>query len=239
LRNSWYDQQSGSNISNESGTLKIVQRAYGQNELWILESGKTMNVTNGQVYNVKMDFKDFQTIGVSGIELGFATGIMENGSGPVLSGNTVSFPPGFSSANFVTKSVNITSAVTGSVFLAIKLKWNSQPVAQVTDYIKNLAVCTGAGPASRTLSAAMDTDVIPQGITIGPNPSETNFNINAQKDISLIHVTDLQGKTVYTRENAATGTEVIFGENFSSGFYIVKVSYSDGSQDSFKIVKTH
>lgn len=241
LRNSWYDQQAGSNLSNESGALKVVHRPYGQPEIWVLETGRTINLINGLTYNVKMDFKDFSPIGVTGIDVGFATGIVQNGSGPDLVVSPVSFPSGFSSSSFTTKSVNITSGYTGSVFLAIKLKWSSQPTMQVTDYIKNLAVCVGAGTPARIALTGDDELFITeanQEMAVRPNPSEVDFLAYVKRDVSQMKICDLQGKQVFFKENIPGESQVKFGETFGMGVYVVLVHYTDGTQESRRIVKT-
>ena len=240
LRNGWWDQQSGSAVSNESSALKVVHRAYGENELWVLQTGKTFNVVNGITYNVQFDFKDFQTVGVSGIEVAFATGILNDNSGPVTIGPAVSFPSGYSYFNYTTKSANVPSAYTGSVFLAIKLKWASQPTAQVTNYIKDINICPGAGSTSKI--ALTETESIfetnANNLAISPNPSEADFSAYAKRAISTLTVSDLQGKLVYQKENIGEDSNLRFGESFNMGVYLVKVKYQDGTQESFKVVKT-
>jgi hypothetical protein len=238
LRNNWYDQNAGASVSNESSALKVTQRAYGQNELWLLETQKLFSVTNGQTYNIKFDFKDFQSIGVSGIDVAFATGINASGNGPAVSGSLVSFPAGYSSASFTTKSVNLTSTYTGSVFLAIKLRWAAQPSVQVINYIKNLTVCSGSSTQSRDEAFEhqnAESELL--GISISPNPSETAFNTVVSRDVVSIQITDLQGNRVFTSTSVAKNTVLNFGETFQSGLYIANVQYVDGSKEVIKIAK--
>lgn len=240
LRNVWSDQNSGSTIINEAGALKVIQRAYGQNELWVLQTQQLISVTNGNTYNIKFDYKDFAAYGVVGIDAGFATGINGSNNGPVLTGSTVTFPAGYSSANFTTKSVNLTSTYTGSVFLAIRLRWANQPTVQVVDYLKNLVVCAGAGTQMReeeeltTIEAAAEL----AHMTVSPNPSETEFNTITNKVMASLQVTNLQGKRVFTVENVEKSTNLSFGQSFEKGFYMVNVLYADGTHDTFKILKS-
>ncbi len=238
LRNNWYDQNAGASVSNEAGALKVTQRAYGQNELWVLETQKLISVTNGQAYNIKFDFKDFQSIGVAGIDVAFATGINTNGNGPTITGSIVSFPAGYSSTNFTTKSANITSSYTGSVFIAIKLRWPAQPPLQVINYIKNLMVCIGTSTQSRDVAfEQQNTEVEFSGISISPNPSETAFNTFVSKDVASVQITDLQGNRVFSSTSAAKNTTLNFGETFQSGLYIANIQYVDGTKEVIKIAK--
>lgn len=240
LRNSWNDQLSGSTVINEAGALKISQRAYGQSEIWVLQRQQTISVVNGNTYNIKFDYKDFAAKGVVGIDVGFATGINGSNNGPVLTGSTVTFPAGYSSANFTTKSVNLTSTYTGSVFLAIRLRWSSQPTVTIVDYIKNLVVCTGAGSQMREEEELNNIEVATElaNMTVSPNPSETEFNTITNKAVASFQVTNLQGKRVFAVENVEKSTNLSFGQSFEKGLYMVNVLYADGTHDTFKILKT-
>jgi hypothetical protein len=240
LRNGWGDQNAGSSVSNESSALKVVHRAWGQNELWILETGKTFAVTNGQTYNIKFDFKNAATAGISGIEVGFATGVNQSNNGPVLSGSTVTFPAGYSSSAFTTKSLNLTASATGNVYLAVKLKWASQPAAQFIGYIKNLAVCPGSGTPSRTdfEEGFSSDDLLSLKTMITPNPSSADFTAFVKKDALNLNVTDIHGKKILTQGNIAQGTTVTFGEELKPGIYVVNLSFADGSFESYKVVRT-
>ncbi|HTF82905.1 MAG TPA: Ig-like domain-containing protein, partial [Cytophagales bacterium] len=219
VRNAWSDQNYGSTVINESAALKIVQRAYGNSDLWVLESGKTFSVTSGQTYNIKFDYKDYAPIGVHGIEVGFATGINNTNTAPILSGTPVSFPAGYSSSTFTTKSVNLTASATATVFLAIKLKWNNQPNSTLSTYLKNLKVCSGASTQSRLEAADEETSL--QGITLNPNPSAFTFTTEVQRDLNTIHVADLQGRIVYMGKSMSKDSILSFGEDFNAGIYIV------------------
>jgi hypothetical protein len=239
VRNSWNDQASGSSVINESGALKVIQRAWGQNELYVIETGKSFNITNGQVYNVKFDFKDFQSIPVAGVDVGFATGLNTQNSGPVLVQSLVAAPAGYSSANFTTKSLNITSAYTGSVKLVFRLRWNSQPTAQISDYIKNITICTGAGTPSRSADADVtDLASVQTGVSFMPNPSAESFRAVTNKAVDLLTVTDMKGTQVYQLKDAVAGEQVQFGDDFTAGVYFVSVHYADGSREILRVIRT-
>lgn len=236
VRNAWQDQNLGSGVSNASNALKVVHRAYGNSDLWVLETGKTFSVTSGQVYNVKFDFQDFASKPVSNIQVAFATGLNISGTGANLSGSPVTFPAGYSATSFTTKSVNLTAATTGTVFLAIRLNWGNQPSVQITDYIKNIKVSLGAGTQSRSVEE--EETALGAGLMVSPNPTESVFNTVVQRDIATIQVMDLQGRAVYTQQNLLKDAVLSFGTEFNEGIYIVNVKYEDGNHESFKIVKT-
>ncbi len=236
VRNAWHDEASGSGVSNESGALKVVHRAYGNSDLWVLETGKTFSVTNGQVYNIKFDFKDFAAKPVTNVQVGFATGINTGGTAPNLVGAVATFPSGYSSSSFTTKSVNITSTYTGTVFLAVRLNWGAQPTVQISDYIKNLKVCVGSGAQSKY--DFLEEEVAANGLLVSPNPSESEFQTLVQKDVALINIADLQGRSVYSKTDLAKDASFSFGTQLGAGIYMVQVRYVDGTQESFKIVKS-
>src|SRR5687768_9207868 len=98
------------------------------NELWVIETGKQVSVTTGQVYTVKFDFKDYAGAPVAGVDIAFAQGLNSSNNGPQLAQPAIAAPSGYSSSAFTTKTVSITSGVTASnVNLAFRLRWTGQP----------------------------------------------------------------------------------------------------------------
>ena len=73
--------------------------------------------------------------------------------------------------------------------------------------------------------------------TVYPNPSTSVINISSDKEMSYCQIYDLQGKLLI---------ENVLSQNFSSiniggldaGIYILKLHYSDGSIQYYKISKS-
>lgn len=238
LRNDYWDQSSGSYVANECDALKIVHHEFGKDDLWMIQTGVPIQVVAGQTYTIKMDFKDFAAQWLSGIEAGFATGILSYETQPSLMGTLVSFPAGTSFCGFTTKSVNIMAAASGTVYLTFKFKWYSQPQTKISLFIKNLSVCPGAGSSSKIALNEITSELIPMACMVSPNPTESDFTLSPQRTVTHLSVQDLQGKLVYSRDIIIKDDQLKFGENFTLGFYIVSLRYEDGSRESFKIVKT-
>jgi hypothetical protein len=239
VRNGWFDQYNGSSVTNENGALKVIHRAWGMNELYVIETGKSFNVTNGQIYNVKFDFRDYQTIRAAGVDIGFATGINSNNNGPVLVQPLVSAPAGYSYTNFTTKSLNITSAYTGAVKLVFRVRWTAQQNTQIVNYIKNITICTGAGTPARFADADFNlSSAEVQGISFAPNPSTAAFTATAGKEIEALSVADIHGRQMYSTRTLVSGQELFFGGEFIPGVYVVSVNYTDGTRDTYRLIKS-
>ncbi|MBO9699081.1 MAG: hypothetical protein J7604_02665 [Sporocytophaga sp.] len=230
IRNLWNDQNAGSSVVTDAGALKITHRQYGQPELYVIETGKTFAVTNGQVYTFKFDFQNFNT-GVSGVEVGFAQGLNSSSNGPQTVQSLVTVPAGYNSSSFTTKSVSITSAFTGNVSIVFKFTWASQPTLQQIGYVKNISVCNGS--TSPRVSSITTT----HSIVVSPNPSKEEFVLNAEKSIEMMFITDNQGRQVYKTSQLPEGTSLEFGKDFANGLYTISVKYMDGSEETLKVLK--
>lgn len=233
VRNDWGDHVSGATVTNESSALKVAHRAWGKNELWVIETGKSISVVNGQSYQISLDFKDFAGYAINGVDVGFSYGLNSGGNGPALAQPVVAFAAGYSSASYTTKSANITSSVTGSVKLVIRLRWTSQPSVAVTNYLKNITVCANSpAPIVTGIDEINDVDM-----SIMPNPSAQNFTMSAQKGIQVLVVTNTTGQVLFSANHVSGGAQLEFGSNFHPGVYNVAVQYSDGRTKTYRLLK--
>lgn len=143
----------------------------------------------------------------------------------------VTVPAGYNSSSFTTKLVSITSAFTGNVSIVFKFTWASQPTLQQIGYVKNISVCNGAS------SPRISNTVTTHSMAISPNPSKEEFTLNAEKSIELLFITDNQGRQVYKASHLPEGTPLEFGRNFTNGIYTISVKYTDGSEETLKVLK--
>lgn len=81
-------------------------------------------------------------------------------------------------------------------------------------------------------------EVAATGLLVSPNPSESEFQTLVQKDVALINIADLQGRSVYSKTDLAKDASFSFGTHLGTGIYMVQVRYVDGTQESFKIIKS-
>lgn len=223
LRNDWSDQNSGSTLTNESSALKVSHRAYGQNQLWVLDNNK-FPIVNGQTYTVKFDVKDFAGYALSGTEVGLSS--TTGTAGPTLVQPVVAVPSGYSSSAFTTKTVNITATSTQNVGLAIKLKWASQPNVAVTDYIKNVTVCKAVASAPRAVEVASD-EFESQELVVAPNPATDQLGLAGFFEGQVVfEARDLRGTLVLSETShfakAGQSTQLAIG-SLSPGIYTLSV----------------
>lgn len=234
LRNEWFDQSAGSSVTNESGALKVIHRAWGKSDIWVVETGTTFSVVNGQTYTFKFDFKDHSGYMINAVDVGFAQGLNSSNNGPNLVQPVVTAPAGYSSASYTTKMVNITSAVTGNVSIVFRLRWASQPSVQVSNFIKDISVCANS---AFPVIADVRGSYSGSKLLILPNPTEFQFILKAEKYITRLKVTNQMGQEVYAAEEVTDGTELSFGKDFANGIYNMYVQYVDGSEERLKILK--
>ena len=237
VRNSWADQNAGSKVVTTSDALNIKQRAWGNSELWIIETGRSVNVTNGQTYTVSFDFKNDASIPVTGIDIGFATG--EQWDAAILVQPTVAVTAGFSASSYTTKTVTITSTFTGTVYFAAKLRTNNQPSNEVNTYLKNLSVCTSGSPAPVVTPSATNSNTSTGGFITGANPfqDQTTVVISSASDVALhLTMTNMSGVTVWESYSVQTNQTIYLGSGLPVGVYIVN-AYYEGKTSTFRLIK--
>ncbi len=235
LRNDWSDQNSGSVASNTNDALDVIHRQWGRNQLWVIETGKTIAVTAGKQYTVSFDFKNDVNAPVSSVDVGIGNNIQW--SGPSLLQPVVSVS-GFSSSAFINKTVTFTATSNATVNLVFGLNWPSQPSVQTNTYFKNLTVC---GTSSARLSALdiSDNNNSNMASLVSPNPFEgqTMIRINETAAIPMkLTIADLSGKLMYQSEAYSTAEEIYIGNDLKSGVYVAQASYL-GKIVTFKLVK--
>ncbi len=239
VRNSWTDQYAGSKVVTTADALNIKQRAWGNPELWIIETGRSVNVTSGQTYTVSFDFKNDANIPVTGIDVGFATG--EEWDAAILVQPAVSVSGSFPSSSYVTKTVTITSTFTGTVYFAAKLKTNVQPSNEVNTYLKNLSVCTSGStaPVVTPPSNANTAPAAASGFITGPNPfqDQTTVVIPSASDVAVhLIMTNMSGVTVWESYSLQTNQTIYLGSGLPIGIYIVN-AYYEGKTSTFRLIK--
>ena len=236
VRNDWADQNNGSSVSTADGSLIIKHRQWGNSVLWVIESGKSVSVVSGQTYTLTFDVKNDAVNPVSGIEVGFASA--EQWNGAVLAQPAVAVSSGLPSS-FTTKTVTITAAVTGNVYLAYKLKWNTQPNTVFTGNLKNISVCTQAAQPQAPAAPAATSTAASSTFVTGANPfvNQTTVNISYAATVPLhLLITDTNGTNVWESYSFQTNQTIGLGASLPIGIYMVN-AYYDGNMSSFRIVK--
>ncbi|WP_081428666.1 glycosyl hydrolase family 8 [Cytophaga hutchinsonii] len=237
VRNSWTDQNMGSKAVSTADALNIKHRQWGNPELWAIETGKAISVVSGQSYTVSFDFKNDAQTPVTSLEIGFATAEAWNGATLDQPAVTVS---GSIPASFTTKTVTITAAATGTIYLAYKLKLNGQPNNEVNVFIKNISVCSSAAASSsaaRPAAPAASNEV--NDLLMGANPfaDQTTVEIPYASTTSVhLIMRDMNGLTVWESYSLQTNQKIYLGSGLPIGTYLVTVSY-DGNSKTFRLLK--
>ncbi|MBC7387667.1 MAG: cellulase family glycosylhydrolase, partial [Opitutaceae bacterium] len=139
LRNAWSDQSNNSGVFNQTDGMRVTHRAWGMDNVYIIQTGKKTQVTASKPISISFDFKNDISMPVNDFEIGFATG--ESSSGPILAQSLVPLSAGSINGTFSTKTINITPTATSDLYLTIRLKWGSQVSIQSNTVFRNIAVC--------------------------------------------------------------------------------------------------
>ena len=75
-------------------------------------------------------------------------------------------------------------------------------------------------------------------LVVSPNPATNNISVNASGNISKVEIFNLEGKKVYSAQNAQSNSINVPVANFTNGTYIVNTTV-DGETTSDKVVIKH
>ncbi|MFN3405925.1 MAG: cellulase family glycosylhydrolase [Cytophagaceae bacterium] len=221
VRNAWNDAANGSGVSNITDAMKITHRQYGMDNLWVIESARSITLQQGATYTISFDFRNDEVTPVTGIEVGFASSL--NWDGPMLVQPVVA-TSSEASTSYLRKSVTITAASNTKGILCIRLKWPGQPGQEVNTYIKNLSICSSTGTISAKKGSAEPTYEMIE------NPFSTNTSIKVDSEESvpmLVTVYDYSGHMVYESDKHKVNEHFIIGQEFRTGIYLLKATYAD------------
>jgi len=158
-------------------------------------------------------------------------------------------------------SLSITTAITDSDNVISKVEFYSGSTLLGTDFIspfqfewkdisngiqtiKAIAYDT-FGRQSSTLpisftinSLGLNDPTLEPEIFPIPNPSSNEFEYKTTLDVASAKVYDLEGRLVWSANPKSFGGNLKFGLELVSGTYIFKVNFINGSQKTFKIIKS-
>lgn len=178
IRNSWSDQKRGTSISEEAGTLKISQRASGQNYVWIVNPSLTFLVEKGNEYEVSFDLAS-NANEIERVEVGFASEMEWSSPLLIQPASPVTFKEVINAPTFSSKSTRIKAAQSKTVSLAFKIKWKCRPENQLVHFIKNIQVCGVNNALSNNPLLVKNDELIPSPIVISPSPAKDELKIKS------------------------------------------------------------
>ena len=238
VRNDWADQGNGSAVVTATNAINIKHRQWGNADLWVIETGKAINVVSGQTYTVSFDFKNDAQNPVTEMELGFATGEMWNGA--VLAQPAITVSAGLPTS-YTTKTVTISSTTTGVIYLAYKFTFAGQPNNTVNLYMKNIDVCSNANAAqamAASPNATTDIEFL-NAIKVGANPflDQTTIHVIYSTDVALnVTMVDINGTVVWDSNTLHANQIIYLGSGLPVGVYMVTAQY-EGITKTFRLLK--
>jgi M6 family metalloprotease-like protein len=233
IRNSWSDQLNGSYLGTENESLKITQRAWGKNELWLTESSQKSIIEKGAEFEISFEFRNFPGHPVSAVEAGLAGDIEWHG--PVLLQPAVRTSGQFSADSFTTIRIRIKAEQQSATRLAIKLIWKDQPAVISSGFIRNVKVCR------LKKSETPEETTLPE-ISVSPNPAEDWIILEtkeATKPIGSLQLTDMLGVTVYSGiyNPSDDNNKNVNIRHLPAGMYMLYLTTSDGTVRTGKFLK--
>jgi hypothetical protein len=125
--------------------------------------------------------------------------------------------------------------------------WVSGQTQMMTLAGGNLVVHSGfnLGTASSTITRINTQSIdVPVQLSLKlrafPNPTSSQFFVNIQSNNSVdpiqLHVFDLYGRTLESRQQVAAGSSVQLGSNYKAGIYFIEVMQGDQKQQ-LKLIK--
>lgn len=232
VRNSWADQNNGSSVATTTDAMRITHRQWGNSVLYVIESARQTSITAGRTYSISFDFLDDPNVRVQSVEAGFARSV--DWSGPVLHQPLVTAAAGYSPTSYTRKTVNITAATSGTVYLTFAINWSSQPSLTVNNHIKNISVCESSTAARK---ASTTTDNSLNSANVSPNPFQDQTMIfQSEEGNAQIMISDITGNIVSTHDLVLSGAPILLGSDLKVGTYIVTIICND-NKSVYRLVK--
>jgi endo-1,4-beta-D-glucanase Y len=148
VRNAWADQNNQAGVSNESGSLKVQHRAWGQNFLWAVNRGKGLKLQPNRVYEISFQLQLSQVMPPQSLEVGLVSDVVWNGPQQVYKSVVVELAT--QAAGFQTYKVRIKTPSDKAMHLGFKFNWAKQPPLASANYLREVAVCLQNKNSTRT-----------------------------------------------------------------------------------------
>ncbi|MGK7394629.1 MAG: glycosyl hydrolase family 8 [Candidatus Cyclobacteriaceae bacterium M3_2C_046] len=228
LRNNW-SNQNGSNLSNESNTLKISYPQWGKNEFYLIQQGVNTSITAGQEYAVSFEIKGSSVASITGVSVGFSDGYSWSGpTGYAIDLNSAG--GSISNSSFTSKEITLLANENGSGMLTLQISLSGQPNKVTAYYLKNVSICRG--------SSDEPVEVPVTGISVSPS----SFSLSPG-DVSILSAaiapTDATNKNIsWSSDNTAVATVNASGSvnAVAAGTAVITATTSDGGYISSSTV---
>lgn len=147
VRNGWTDQNNQSGVSAEANTLKVTHRAWGQEFLWAVNTGKSFKLKANQIYELSFELKSSDAMPPSSLEVGLVSDVTWNGPEQVFYSAVIDLTS--VNSDYQTYTVRLKAPSAASMRLGLKFNWNKQPPLASHNYVKGIRLCPQSKEKSR------------------------------------------------------------------------------------------
>ncbi|MEM6261933.1 MAG: FG-GAP-like repeat-containing protein [Bacteroidota bacterium] len=195
IRNNWSDQNNGSTVTNASGALRLFHRAWGKEDVAILQDGAPFSVTSGESITISLDMQTYTTVTDVRIGIGERSSMLWYGYSNYVAPLT-SVGGSFTSGSYTTKSITLTPTATISDAVLVIQVVSTRDGNNQVSLFQNLEVCVGSSGSSSGSSCTGKGD--------GQITYETYTGINGTD------INDLKNAANYPNSPSSTTTYSIF-----------------------------
>ncbi|HAS39578.1 MAG TPA: hypothetical protein DCS93_03825 [Microscillaceae bacterium] len=140
VRNGWNDQNNQSGASSGAGNIKVTHRAWGQNFLWAINTGKPVQLQANQTYELSFELQSSSSMPPASLEMGWVSDIIWNGPKQIHKLAVVEL--GQATNGFRKYTVRLTATANTTALLGFKFSWDGQPPLESSNYLKNIQLCS-------------------------------------------------------------------------------------------------
>ncbi|WMJ73330.1 Ig-like domain-containing protein [Cytophagaceae bacterium ABcell3] len=227
VRNDWSDQYSGSFVSNDGDELLFTQRAWGRQYAWLIETGKSFSVEEGEEFTITFDARTGDNVPATSVQVGLALGAMWDRPDLLQAAYEVKESV---TGEYATYSVTFVADKSGEVNLALRFDWGAQQNSQVEIGLRNVEIC-GAGGYEKMAKVSVEED-----IDVYPNPVVDVAKADIKSDAEVT-VVSMNGQVVYgpVQHNGMSLLDIDLSQ-VPTGIYILSAKTSDGVKTK-KLIK--
>jgi hypothetical protein len=143
----------------------------------------------------------------------------------------IAFGPTASNTTWVVSTVQITLVAGLNTIKFVSTTAQGSPYMDELVY-GSVTVTPASCPAASLMATAAPTS------SVVPNPSSSAFSLTAVESIQTFTIVNDIGLVVYTGDSLSEGENIIFGEAFQSGLYVMRIQYTSGRLETKKLQKS-
>ncbi|MBN2729143.1 MAG: AGE family epimerase/isomerase [Bacteroidales bacterium] len=224
ILNDWNDKYSGSSVVTENQALQFQHRAWGNNNVYLVQVGVPLSVQSGTAYTISFDINDVHTR-MSQLKAGFCASVAWNAPSSVISTVETAFSP-YGNGNFTRKSVTVTASESSdNAMLFFYLSVNTQISAQ-NYLLKNIEICS-SNVKNKHIELPYSSRAADITAELYPNPAVNYITScilqNKENECHNYSILSSSGQEIVS-EKRAGALQTFNLERIPSGNYMLKIS---------------